>query len=285
MQAVAANVYIEDQYPGVTLGVISLPHGLIQIDAPPGPEDGRAWRAALINLGSGAERILVNMDAHPDRTVGVRGMDCTVISHEKTVQIFRSHPTTFKAQSEESGADWESIPGIGSTRWTLPEISFGQQMTLHWGSAPVQFEHHPGPASGAIWVILPEEKIVFVGDAVLKNQPPFLASANLPNWIEALKILLGPGYRDFMVICGRGGPAAATVIRAQLDYLKQAFEKLERLAAKGAAPEATESLIQPLLVPFKPATAHQKQYTQRLRYGLYHYYVRHYRPTSGEVEE
>ena len=37
MQAIAKDIYIEDAYPGVTLGVISLAHGLLQIDAPPSP--------------------------------------------------------------------------------------------------------------------------------------------------------------------------------------------------------------------------------------------------------
>ena len=32
MDAIAKNVYIEDRYVGVTLGVITQPRGLIQID-------------------------------------------------------------------------------------------------------------------------------------------------------------------------------------------------------------------------------------------------------------
>src|SRR5436305_5624001 len=108
MQEIANQVYIEEQYPGVILGAISLPHGLVQIDAPPSPEDGRSWRAALLNLNTAPERVLVNLDAHPDRTLGVRGMECTVIAHEKTVQAFRNRPNTFKAQGDETGADWES---------------------------------------------------------------------------------------------------------------------------------------------------------------------------------
>jgi hypothetical protein len=117
MQAIAKDVYIEDGYSGVTLGAIPLAHGLIQVDAPPSPEDGRAWRAALLNMGGGSERLLVNLDAHPDRTLGARAMDCTIVAHEKTAQVFRSRPNTFKAQGEETGADWESIAGLGNIRW------------------------------------------------------------------------------------------------------------------------------------------------------------------------
>ncbi|NJN79808.1 MAG: hypothetical protein HC797_04675 [Anaerolineales bacterium] len=87
MQEVTKNIYIDDQFPGVTLGVIVTPRGLIQIDAPPSPEDARTWRASLMSLGGGIERVLVNMDAHPDRTLGARAMDCIVVAHEK-LQIF-----------------------------------------------------------------------------------------------------------------------------------------------------------------------------------------------------
>jgi glyoxylase-like metal-dependent hydrolase (beta-lactamase superfamily II) len=190
MDAIAENVYLEDRYLGVTLGVITQPRGLIQVDAPPSPEDGRAWRASLMGMGNGPERVLVNLDSHPDRTLGVRAMDCTVIAHEKTAQAFRNRPTTFKAQGDETGANWEAIAGLGSVRWAPPEISFVERMVIHWSETPILLESRPGPSSGAIWVQLPAEKVVFVGDAVMKGQPPFLANADLPQWIETLKILL-----------------------------------------------------------------------------------------------
>src|SRR3972149_1036347 len=134
MDAISKNVYIEDRYLGVTLGVIVQPRGLIQIDAPPSPEDGRIWRASLMGMGGGPERVLVNLDAHPDRTLGARAMDSTVIAHEKTANTFRTRPNTFKAQGEETGSDWESISGLGSVRRAPPEISFLDQMTLHWSN-------------------------------------------------------------------------------------------------------------------------------------------------------
>ena len=55
------------------------------------------------------------------------------MAQEKTAQVFRTRPTTFKAQGEETGADWESIPGLGNIRWVPPEITFSHQMTIHWG--------------------------------------------------------------------------------------------------------------------------------------------------------
>jgi glyoxylase-like metal-dependent hydrolase (beta-lactamase superfamily II) len=276
MQPITKTVFIDDQYPGVTLGVIARSRGLIQIDAPPSPEDGRTWRAALMNLSSGPERLLINMDAHPDRTLGARAMDCTVVAHEKTAQVFRLRPSTFKAQGDETGAEWEKIPGMGSVRWAPPEISFLHKLTLHWGEGPAVVEHHSGPTPGAVWVVLPEEKVVFIGDAVLKGQPPFLASADLEGWIESLNHLLRPAFKGYTIISGRGGAVNAQAIHAQLDFLKYARERLHKMGARKARAETTEKLVQPLLDRFRAPAARQKTYAQRLRYGLYHYYARHY---------
>ncbi len=280
MREIARQVYIEDQYPGVVLGAISLPHGLIQVDAPPSPEDGRSWRASLLNLNSGVERILINLDAHPDRTLGVRAMECTVIANEKTVQAFRNRPNTFKAQGDETGADWESVAGIGSVRWSLPEISFTSRIVIQWSDLPVILEHHPGPTPGASWVIIPDLKIVFVGDLVLKHQAPFLAFSNLTEWLESLGVLMTE-YKNYTVVSGRSGVVSSSIIQAQRELLLTIEKKLEVLAQKQAGPEAIAALIQPLLASIKAPAERQKQFSRRLGYGLRHYYMRRYHPTPN----
>jgi glyoxylase-like metal-dependent hydrolase (beta-lactamase superfamily II) len=285
MQAIADQVFIEDQYPGVTLGAISLPHGLIQIDAPPSPEDGRSWRATLLNLNSGVERLLVNLDAHPDRTLGVRAMDCTVVAHERTSQAFRNRPNTFKAQGDETGADWESVAGIGSVRWSPPEISFTSRMSIEWSNLQVILEHHPGPTPGASWVIIPAQKVVFVGDLVMKNQPPFLAFSNLPEWLVALDLLLA-NYKDYTIVSGRSSVVSLAAVQAQRELLANISTQLEALAQKQASVEAVEALIPSVLEAVKAPAERHKQYTQRLAYGLRHYYLRRYHPTNSiETED
>lgn len=285
MQSIANKVYMEDSFPGVTLGAISTPRGLIQIDAPPSPEDSRTWRASLMNLGAGPDRLLVNLDSHPDRTLGARAMDCTIIAHEKTAHAFRNRPTTFKAQGDETGASWESIPGLGSVRWAPPEISFTQDMVLYWGEHPIHLHHCPGPAAGAIWVVLPADQVVFVGDLVLKNQPPFLSNANLPQWIDSLKALMSPDFKKYTIVSGRGGMVTAALIKSQLDAIKHLHDRLEKMSARNAAPEATEKLADIVLSGYKIPATRQKNFAQRLRYGLRHYYIRHYHPSNGADDE
>jgi glyoxylase-like metal-dependent hydrolase (beta-lactamase superfamily II) len=280
MQEITRGIYYANTYPGVTLGALILPQGTILVDAPLRSEDARAWRAALLAQGANANRLLVNLDMHTDRTLGARAMECTIIAHQKTAQLFRSRPSVFKGQNADTGAEWETQNDAVGTRWAIPDITFAQQLMIHWGQPEVILEHHPGPALGAIWVIAPAVKVVFVGDAVLSEQPCFLANADIPAWLETLD-LLRRAYRDYMIVSGRGGPVPFEAIRAQQQHLKNVLKGLERLAKNNAAADATENLLKPLLADFAMPVRLEDQYTQRLRHGLFQYYTRHYRPSES----
>lgn len=286
MQAIAEDIYIETSYPGVTLGVIRRPQGLLLIDAPLSLEGARAWRAALMNLGGGPDRLLINLDAHPDRTIGARAMDCTVIAHERTAHIFRNRPLTFKAGGEETGAEWETGNALPNIRWTPPEISFTHALRIYWDNMPVLIEHHPGPASGACWVIAPERRVVFVGDAVVAEQPPFLASANIPLWLETLNLLLTPAYESYQIVSGRGGLLSQEAVRKQIACLTHIHRRLEEWARKKPSSNAVEELAKTCLSDFPaPTPEQQRLYLQRLRHGLARYYNRHYHASGAAAEE
>lgn len=285
MHEIAPNIFYETTYAGVTLAAINWPHGLILLDSPFRAEDARSWRSALLNLGGGVDRLLVQLDAHPDRTLGARGMDCTILGHDKMSGVFRNRPVTFKSQTGVSGAEWESYNGLGSIRWAPPDITFTDRMEIHWNDSPLVLEYHPGSATGAIWAILPAEKLIFAGDAALADQPPFLSSADLPAWRESLSLLLSPQYHGYIVISGRGGPLTPAQIKHQLAYLEKAQMLLDDLAEQKAPPEQTDRLVDPLMEGIPGLGGRTDQYRQRLTFGLRQYYLRHYRPGSTEIVE
>jgi glyoxylase-like metal-dependent hydrolase (beta-lactamase superfamily II) len=277
MQDIDNGIYYENSYPGVTLGALVLDQGTILIDAPLRTEDARSWRAGLISQGSDTNRLLVNLDSHPDRTLGARALETTIIAHQKTAQVFRGRPSIFKGQNVESGSEWETYNDAVGTRWAMPDITFNQRIFLHWGPPDVILEHHPGPAQGAIWVIIEESKVIFVGDAVLHNQPPFLTNADIPVWIETLDIL-NKSYKDYIIVSGRGGPVPNEAIRSQQQLLKAILKGMERLAKRNSPSEATESLVAKLMSNFSFPAHLDEQYVQRLKHGLSQYYARRYRP-------
>lgn len=278
MQEIAPKVYIETGYPGVTLGAVNRSYGLILIDAPIRQEDARSWRGALLTMGGGIERMLVILDGHYDRTVGVRNMDCTVVGQSRLLDIYRSRPVTFKAQGTETGAEWEQQSNLGSIRWASPEITFNDELTVHWDDLPILLEHRPGPSSAAIWLELVQEKVLFLGDFVVPGQPPFLASADIPVWIDQLKILLGKEYRNHLMVSGRGGLIAHDEVHRQVKFLEKANQQLEKLAARKARLDEVEALAGPLSASFDSPADVKDLFQQRLRYGLNQYYNRRFFP-------
>ena len=276
MKEIAPGIYIETGYHGVTLGAVNWPHGLLLIDSPSQPEDVRSWRAALLNLGGGIDRLLIYLDAHPDRTLGGRGMECTLVASEETANTFQGRPANVKGYQADTGADWEQFPRTGNFRWAPPEITFTEKLLVYWDSSPMILEHHPGPSRGAIWAEFPEQKVIFIGDAVLANQPPFLSEANIPQWQEQLNKLNTKQYQDYLIVNGREGLIPHERISAQKQFLRKVSRGLERLAKRNAPAEKTESLIDNLIKEFSFPRKHEAQYLQRLQHGLYECYVNQY---------
>jgi len=285
MQEISEHVFIERSFPGVTLGALNWQHGLILIDAPFRADDCRAWRASLLNLGGGIDRMLVNLDAHVDRTLGVRAMECTVVGHERMAGVFRNRPVTFKTQGADTGADWEAYNGIGSVRWAPPEITFTQSMQIHWDSTPLVLEYHPGPASGAIWATLPGHNLVFIGDAVVFDQPPFLAAADLPAWVATLDLLTSATYQNTLLVGGRNGLILQKHVHHMRDFIKETQAMLKELFDSRANASDTAALVPVLLKFFDFPADRTEHYSSRLKWGLEQCFSRNYRPSAEEILE
>lgn len=279
MRQIDRSILYEDGYLGVTVAGLIFPHGTIMIDAPIRVEDANAWRSHLMNQRRGSNRLLILLDSHPDRALGARTMDSTILAHQNTAEVFRARPMIFKGVNVESGAIWEIYNEAIGMRWAMPDITFSDQMSLHWGGSEVILEHHPGPQTGSSWVIIPEYQVVFVGDAVVIDQPVFLADADLDEWLGSLEGLRN-SYKDYQLISGRGGMMDVKAVQEQLKYLKKIKRGMERLANQNANPEETEKLLPALLSDFKFPSKWHDLYEQRLRHGLRAYYQRKYMPKS-----
>jgi glyoxylase-like metal-dependent hydrolase (beta-lactamase superfamily II) len=284
MHQIAPGIFYEDLFAGVTLGAVILPHGTMMVDAPLRAEDARSWRFTLNNISIGSNRILINLDSHLDRTLGSRALDSPIVAHQTTAQVFRNRPSVFKGHSADSGAEWEVSNDVFGTRWALPDITFSDRLHFLWGGPEVILEHHPGPTMGSIWVLIPSAEVMFVGDTILYDQPPFLASADLHAWIASLE-LLNDSYSEYAIISGRGGPNGVKDIRAQLKTLKKILHEMEKLAKKNAPPERTEGMISTLISNMSIPKQRREHYIQRLRHGLYYYYSQHYQPIETNEEE
>lgn len=284
MQEIEQGIYINDNYPGILLGALISSHGALLIDAPPHPDDGRSWVSIVRNLGNGTNRLLVSLDAHADRAIGLRAMETPVMAHLATAQSLENRPAVFKGQNADSGSEWELCDGLSGIRWGKPNLTFTDQAIIEWGDQTFLMEHHPGPSPGASWLIAPELGVVFIGDAVTAKQPPFLAEADIDAWVDTLDVLLNKPYKDYMLISSRDGVIELGDVREMRRFLKEVQKRLERFYSRSAEPDEILSTVDNLLTRFDFPPERHAFYVNRLNFGLREYYIRHYFPESEEDE-
>ncbi|KPL07220.1 hypothetical protein AMJ86_05220 [bacterium SM23_57] len=285
MQAITDGIYYQNAYAGVTIGAVITSGGTLLIDSPLLPEQARSWKSVLLTQSRGTHRLLVNLDEHIDRTLGNRYLDFPILTHKKTAEVFENRATVFKGFNYDTGSEWEKYPEIIGSRWTQPSITFDDHLHLHWGSSEIHLNHRPGPTPGAIWVEIPDEQIVFIGDTVVENQPPFLENADIPAWLESLSLLRSRAYSNYTIISGRSGTITIDVVREQHAFLKSLLGRLETLAKRKSTPEDTKRMVPALLTKIKYPYKFEGFYSKRLAHGLHQYYLNHYSPMEIDQEE
>lgn len=283
MHEIKPGIYYEDSYPGPTIGAIVLPRGMIFIDAPLRPEDGHRWKSNLMNRSPGTiHKILICLDDHPDRTVGANNLDTPIVTYKNAANTIHDQPAVFRGQIPESGVFWEKYPDTTGAQWVIPDITFSERMQFHWADEPVLLEHHPGPRPGSSWVLIPSEKVVFIGDAVITKGPPFLGNAHLPTWIDTLDILLRTKYREYIIISGRSGPVNLDDIKDLKKSFRKIHRRVEKLASRRAPVEEVSDLAGKFLDDYSFLKRDRDFFLQRLQYGLSRYYIRNYFPQTDE---
>jgi len=279
MQEIAPQVFLLDDYRGIVPGMIIRETGTILVDSPPCPQDSRLWRARCRHMSNGSDMLLVYLDAHADRTLGARMLEIPVLAHEYTVQIFRNRAAIFRVQGSPRGEAWERCSQISNMRWAPPQMGVSDRLEIYWGGEPIGVEHHPGPHPGALWVVVPDHKVIFVGDAVTVHQPPFFAHADLSQWLETIDLLMAPDYGDYLIVSGRDGLVPTSALHHMRAFLLATQDRLEPLLANGQPPQAAENLAPELLAMWDFDSEREPDleafYLARLRQGLQRYLAKH----------
>ncbi|MEM5776287.1 MAG: hypothetical protein AAGU05_14890, partial [Anaerolineaceae bacterium] len=137
----------------------------------------------------------------------------------------------------------------------------------------------------ALWVKIPGQRILFIGDQVMRRQPPFFANANIPVWIETLHCLQNPKYDDYTLIGGRDGVVCQDDIRWMLQYLEKTQAAVDELKNRNAPESEIENLVPRLLEPYDGIPDQMALYQKRLTWGLTQYYLKNFFPERmKEVE-
>ncbi len=286
MQEIAENVFIEKRYPRVVLGLIKLKHGVVMVDCPFQIEDVQMWKTKARQVSSGLKRFLLLLDAHIDRTMMVKAMETDVVSHEDAVDTLRNQSAASKNQELEIGPGWTHSDLPSGARIFHPHMTFTEELRVHWDDNPLLISHTSGAHFAGTWLTYDQQRVVFVGDSVIIDQPPFFTHADLSTWIKDLDLLSSNRYENYKIISGRNGlihPESVRKFSALLNEIKNLVEELTKQALPLAGvPELTSYIMRKS--NFDPRR--WDQYCHRLSWGLEQYIKRHsFKQETGEIGE
>jgi len=235
VREIAPNVFVETEYHGANVAFIATSQGVILIDSPMLPKEAAHWRARIEKQTG--ERILyvINTDHHRAHVIGNQFFpEATVVAHELAWKEMKSYGDSFRTRLLNMYRD--RIPGAVEF-WeehleiVLPEVTFTGRTILLKGDKEIHLIPLGGHTPATTVIFLPEERLLFAGDLVVTNRPPFLSQGDTKEWLGALSYLRKLHYD--ILIPGHGELTGKEATENMSNYLRMVRRKVRSAYQSG----------------------------------------------------
>jgi glyoxylase-like metal-dependent hydrolase (beta-lactamase superfamily II) len=302
MEKLGANIYVETVYPGINVGCITTEEGAVCIDTPMLPGEAQRWRARIRSLGGERICFVVYTSGQSERVLGTQYLlnGEPVLPVDKpaparptrpTLRLLSPEPSTVVSPESSKSVRtaavvaqrlaWEQVqehsndsfkqsmvdmlgerdPDMVNLRVILPHITFAERIELYAGDVTATLL---AAAKGILWVWLPEQQVLFVGDTVVVGVHPMLGILNTREWLDLLDHLQqAPQFKEAMLVPGRGPLSDVSAAEPVIEYLHRALSETERVYEAGR-PKADLNDVAMELVPLFPVADGQRERVQRM---------------------
>jgi len=275
MKQIAPGIYAEDGYRGVTVGCIITPSGPICIDSPMLPADARDWRTKIARLSDKPVRFVVLTDAARERILGVQYLGGTVVAHDATWEKMKNLGEAFRQQAVDTvapcGPD-AAAEVAADLRLALPQITFTKSLVIHNGDMPITLQHVGGATPGSIWVHLPKQNVLFMGDLVTLHTHPLASEADIATWIDLLNQVRNKKFPTKTIVPGRGSPCNKAALARMADYLRSMRSRVQSLVRSRRPKADTAQLAAEFLERFPLNDEDRDCVQRRIKAGMDHIY-------------
>jgi cyclase len=269
VQEIAHNVFIETRYHGANVAYIPTGEGIILIDTPMLPNDARAWLALIQANCSEPILYIINTDHHRAHIIGNQFFPMArVLAHEHAWKEMKSYGDSFRTRllnmyrerNPPAVAEWKHLKII------KPQVTFTGRCTLFKGDKEIHLIAVGGHTPATIIVYFPNEKILFSGDVVITDRPPFLSQGNTKQWLEALTYLRKLRYD--VLIPGHGEPTGKEATDRMSEFLRLVRRHVRSAYLSGLTKSETASSLSHL-IRFWPIPPEEKpKADRRFKSGL-----------------
>ena len=202
-------------------------------------------------------------------------METNVLVHQNAIDIISRKPRNPRCQRKGIGADIERFGIPATIEWKVPSLTYTNEVTIHWDNAPLVVSHKPGAHIAGSWLRYDAENVVFVGDSVILDQPPFLAWSDLDCWLKELAYLESDFFKDYQIIAGREGVVNSGSINRLVEFLNRVKIEVKSLLLQENWRDDLNAVVSILMQYFVFDYQLDALYRNRLNWGLKQYIKNH----------
>ena len=249
IREIAPNVFVETEFHGANVAFIVTGEGVILIDTPMLPDQARLWLAEIQRRTDQKVLYIINTDHHRAHVIGNQHFPgARVIAHEHAWKEMKSYGDSFRTRLlnmyrdriPEAVKEWKR-----SLEIIKPEITFTNRMVLFHGDKEIHLIPVGGHTPATVVVYLPNEKLLFSGDVVVTNRPPFLSQGDTREWLQALTYLRKLRYD--ILIPGHGEPTGKEAPETMSEFLRMVRRKVRSAYRAGMSKADTARSLSHLI--------------------------------------
>ena len=270
IREIAPHVFVETEFHGANVAFIVTGDGVILIDTPMLPKQARLWQRRIREYTREEIIYIINTDHHRAHVIGDQHFPTArVIAHEQAWKEMKSYGDSFRTRLlnmyrdriPEAAEEWKQTLQI-----IKPEITFTERTVLFRGDKEIHLIPVGGHTPATTVVLFPNERLLFTGDAVVTNRPPFLSQGDTKEWLQALTYLRKLRYD--ILIPGHGELTGKEATEKMSEYLRMVRRRV-RAAYQAGMSKADTARSLSHLIRFWPIPPFEKpKADRRFKSGL-----------------
>jgi cyclase len=270
IREIASDIFVETDFHGANVAYVRTDEGVILIDTPMLPNEARRWRAEIEEKTGQQIIYIINTDHHRAHVIGNQFFPtATVIAHEQAWKEMKSYGDSFRTRLinmyreriPEAVAEWREDLEI-----IKPSITFTGRTILFKGDKEIHMIPVGGHTPATTVVLFPNDGLLFAGDVVVTNRPPFLSQGDTKEWLDALTYLRRLQYD--VLIPGHGELTGKEATEKMSEYLRMVRRRV-RSAYRSGMGKADTARSLSHLIRFWPIPPFEKpKADRRFKSGL-----------------
>lgn len=270
IREIAPNIFVETEYHGANVAFIVTGEGVILIDTPMLPKEALHWCAEIQKRTDEEITYIINTDHHRAHVVGNQFFPTAkVTAHERAWKEMNSYGDSFRTRLINMYRDrlpeavevWQAHLKI-----IKPEITFAGRTFLFKGDKEIHLIPVGGHTPATTVVYFPREKLLFAGDLVVTNRPPFLSQGDTKEWLEALTYVRKLPYD--ILIPGHGELTGREATEAMSEYLRMVRRKVRSAYRSGLSKAETSRNLSHLIRHWPIPPFEKPKADRRFKSGL-----------------